>query len=159
MTDQTSLDHTPVVHNPSTPPPAKPNEPVRGASEPLTPDRLARFERDVADLGVTGGAANPERQGGRLGMALMVIGGLAALVCWYGAYNSTRFEVIQRMIILGTIFVGMAIVGAVIWVRNSLTRYFRYWLIRLVYEQREQTDALVAAQREQMDRLIEHLHR
>jgi len=49
----------------------------------------------------------------------------------------------------------VGVVGAVIWVRNSFTRYMRYWLIRLIYEQREQTDSLVAEQREQMDRLIE----
>jgi hypothetical protein len=24
----------------------------------------------------------------------------------------------------------------------SLTRYFRYWLVRLIYEQRDQTDRL-----------------
>ena len=41
--------------------------------------------------------------------------------------------------------VGLAIVGIVIWVRNSLTRYLRYWIVRLVYEQREQTDAIVQA--------------
>ena len=35
-----------------------------------------------------------------------------------------------------------------------MTRYLRYWLIRLVYEQREQTEQLVAEQRAQMDRLI-----
>ena len=35
--------------------------------------------------------------------------------------------------------------GIVLWIRNSLTRYFRFWLIRLVYEQREQTDRLIAA--------------
>ena len=35
--------------------------------------------------------------------------------------------------------VGIAIVGIVIWARNSITRYLRYWIIRLVYEQREQT--------------------
>ena len=32
-----------------------------------------------------------------------------------------------------------------IWIRNSLTRYLRFWIIRLVYEQREQTDRLIEA--------------
>jgi hypothetical protein len=30
-------------------------------------------------------------------------------------------------------------------VRNSLTRYLRYWLIRLIYEDREQTERLINA--------------
>ena len=47
--------------------------------------------------------------------------------------------------IFAAIGIGISIVGIVIWVRNSLTRYLRFWLIRLVYEQREQTDRLIAA--------------
>ena len=33
--------------------------------------------------------------------------------------------------------------------RNSLTRYLRYWIIRLVYEQREQTERLIQALRDE----------
>jgi hypothetical protein len=36
----------------------------------------------------------------------------------------------------------------VIWIRNSTTRYLRYWMIRLVYEQREQTELLIKALKE-----------
>ena len=43
----------------------------------------------------------------------------------------------------------LAVVGIVIWVRNSITRYLRYWIIRLVYEQREQTEQLIQALRDQ----------
>ena len=35
------------------------------------------------------------------------------------------------------------------WLRNSITRYLRYWIIRLVYEQREQTDQLIRALRDE----------
>jgi hypothetical protein len=41
--------------------------------------------------------------------------------------------------------IGISVVGIVIWIRNSLTRYLRFWIIRLVYEQREQTDRLIEA--------------
>ena len=47
--------------------------------------------------------------------------------------------------IFALIGIGISLVGIVIWVRNSLTRYLRYWIIRLVYEQREQTDQLIEA--------------
>jgi hypothetical protein len=45
--------------------------------------------------------------------------------------------------------VGLVVVGIVIWARNSLTRYLRYWIIRLVYEQREQTEQLIQALRDE----------
>jgi hypothetical protein len=54
-----------------------------------------------------------------------------------------------RAEIFGAIGIGVAIVGIVIWARNSLTRYLRYWIIRLVYEQREQTELLIKALREE----------
>ncbi len=37
---------------------------------------------------------------------------------------------------------GFTVVGAALFVVFTLTRYFRYWLVRLIYEQREQTDQL-----------------
>jgi hypothetical protein len=134
--------------------PGVPAPPPTQVAESEADDRLSTFRREVGDLRVTGGAANPERVGVRLGIALVVLGLAGAVVCWYSAYNAARFEEIQRMIILGAVCVGVAIVGVVVWIRNSMTRYFRFWLIRLVFEQREQTEQLVAAQREQMDRLI-----
>jgi hypothetical protein len=154
---------TDTAPNPAAAAPLGPPSHVASAVDPgSSPDpgaaagdqRLAAFRREVGELKVTGGAANPERLGTRLGIAVVVAGLIGAVLCWYGAYTADRFEEIQRLIIAGSACVGLAIVGAVLWVRNSLTRYFRYWLVRLVYEQREQTDQLVAEQRTQMDRLL-----
>jgi hypothetical protein len=160
-----SHDMTDTAPNPAAAAPLSPIAPPTGGGVPAPPpsqvaagqaeDRLAAFRKEVGDLKVTGGAANPERSGVRLGIALVVIGLVGAAICWYTAYNAGRFEEIQRMIIAGAAFVGVAIVGVVVWLRNSMTRYFRFWLIRLVYEQREQTEQLVASQQAQMDRLID----
>lgn len=122
---------------------------------PMTASRLSQFQHEVGELKVSGGGANPERQGGRWGISLMIVAAIGGVLSWYAAYTAGRFEDIQRMIILGGLFVGLGVVGAVIWMRNSLTRYLRYWLIRLIYEQREQTEQLVAGHRDQIDRLIE----
>ena len=47
------------------PPPADPPPGGRpSGTEPMSQARLDRFESEVSDLKVTGGAANPERQGG-----------------------------------------------------------------------------------------------
>jgi hypothetical protein len=124
------------------------------ADAPMSSGRLAAFQQEVGQLKVSGGGANPERLGSLAGLAVIVVGLAGAVICFFGAYNATRFEVIQRLIVLGAAFGALAVVGAVVWVRNSLTRYLRYWLIRLIYEQREQTGTLVAEQRQQMERLI-----
>src|SRR6478752_10779589 len=115
------------------------------SAETMSSERLAQLKDEVSKLKVTGGMANPERLAGKWGIGLTIFGFVVAIVSWWSALNAGRFEDIFRAQIFGVIGIGISIVGIVIWIRNSLTRYFRFWLIRLVYEQREQTDRLIAA--------------
>jgi hypothetical protein len=110
--------------------------------------RLAEFEHEVAKLKVSGGGANPERLAERWGIGLTILGFVVAFISWWSAFNAGTFEDIYRAQIFALIGIGISIVGIVIWIRNSTTRYLRYWIIRLVYEQREQTERLVDAIRE-----------
>ncbi len=76
------------------------------------------------------------------------LGFVIAIISWWSALNATKFEDIHRAADhRAASAIGLAIVGIVIWIRNSMTRYLRYWIIRLVYEQREQTERLIEAQR------------
>jgi hypothetical protein len=120
-----------------------------GADGTMSSERLAQFEAEVAKLKVTGGAANPERRGAQWGIGLTVVGFVVAIIAWFSAKDSSDVNTILRSQIIAVIGVGIAIIGIVIWVRNSLTRYMRYWIIRLVYEQRDQTEQLVKAIRDE----------
>ena len=117
--------------------------PVSG--ETMSSERLAQLKDEVSKLKVTGGMANPERLAGKWGIGLTILGFVVAIVSWWSAFNAGNFESIHRSAIFAAIGIGISIVGIVIWIRNSLTRYLRFWIIRLVYEQREQTDRLIAA--------------
>ena len=116
----------------------------------MSSSRLAQFEAEVGKLKVTGGGANPERLGAGWGIGLTILGFVVAIIsCWNAldsGANNTDTEL--RSQIFAVIGIGISIVGIVIWMRNSLTRYLRYWIIRLVYEQREQTEQLVQALRD-----------
>jgi hypothetical protein len=115
------------------------------SAETMSSERLAQLKDEVSKLKVTGGMANPERLAGKWGIGLTIFGFVVAIVSWWSAFNAGNFESIHRSAIFAAIGVGLAIVGMILWIRNSLTRYLRFWLIRLVYEQREQTDRLIAA--------------
>lgn len=119
-----------------------------GTDGTMSQDRLARFEEEVGKLKVTGGAANPERLGSAWGVGLVIVGFVISFISWWSAYNAGNFESIHRSAIFALIGIGVSLVGTVIWIRNSMTRYLRYWIIRIVYEQREQTDRLIEALRE-----------
>jgi hypothetical protein len=118
------------------------------SAETMSSARLAQLQEEVTKLKVTGGMANPERLAGKWGIGLTIVGFVIAFVSWWSAFNAGSFEDIFRSQIFTLIGVGISIVGIVIWIRNSLTRYFRFWVIRLVYEHREQTDRLIEALRE-----------
>ena len=110
--------------------------------------RLEQFEAEVSKLKVTGGGANPERLGAQWGIGLTIVGFLVMIIAYWSALDSKSTLTALRSQIIGVAGATLAIVGIVLWARNSLTRYMRYWLIRLVYEQREQTEALIKALRD-----------
>jgi len=128
--------------------PTTETRPSGTAATAATSPRLDEFEAEVQKLKVSGGGANPERLGAQWGIGLTIVGFVIAAISWFSAQDATRNEVIYRSQIVAGIGLAIAMVGMVIWLRNSLTRYLRYWIIRLVYEQREQTDALIKALRE-----------
>jgi hypothetical protein len=107
--------------------------------------RLGELRDEVSKLKVTGGAANPERLAGKWGIGLVIVGLVITILSWSSALNSADLGTNLRSIISALIGVTVSIVGIVIWARNSITRYLRFWIIRLVYEQREQTDRLIDA--------------
>ena len=113
------------------------------ATGAMSSERLARFEQEVAGLKVGVGGSNPERVGTFLGIAAGIVGVVVAIIGYAQAQSADRNEFIYRYQILTGIGLAVALIGAVVWIRNSITRYLRWWLVRLVYEQREQTDRLI----------------
>jgi hypothetical protein len=118
------------------------NDPNPPTTTDVSSDRLAQFQGEVDKLKVSGGRANPERFGALWGIGLTIAGFVVAFISFFNALDGNT-DTQLRSQIFAVIGVGVSIVGIVIWLRNSITRYLRYWLIRLVYEQREQTDAIV----------------
>jgi hypothetical protein len=118
------------------------------ADATMSSARLDQFEEEIAKLKVTGGAANPERLGAQWGIGLTIFGFVVAAISWWSAWDADNFADIHRSAIMALIGIGISVVGLVLWLRNSMTRYLRYWIIRLVYEQREQTDRIVEALRQ-----------
>jgi hypothetical protein len=111
-------------------------------NQPLSP-RLQQFQTEVDQLKVSGGRANPERLGRILGAVLMAVGLILGIYAYFGLSHSTTDPLQQGdATVVGLLGVGFTVVGTGIFVVFSLTRYFRYWLVRLIYEQRDQIDRL-----------------
>ncbi len=121
-------------------------------AEPTTSDesspRLQEFQTQVNDLRLSGGKANPERMAVRVSIGLFVIAVALGLVAYFSSTSATDVRDQNESIILALVSVVVALGAVGLFVRASLTRYFRYWLVRLVYEDRANTDRLIDALKE-----------
>jgi hypothetical protein len=121
MTDQTAQRST--RHEPSGPLDSAPSR------------RLAQFEEELAKVRVKTGAVATESRWIALGLAAMVLGTAITLVGFFvsGSMADTR-DVLSTMILAIT---GLCVVvaGAAVFLRYSLGRLLRAWLLRLLFEQ------------------------
>jgi uncharacterized membrane protein len=111
-------------------------------TEPELSPRLQQFQAEVEQLKVTGGRANPERTWSIVGAVAMVVGVVVSLVSWIltqGTESSLDFASYSAMSNFG---IALTIAGTGLFLVMSLRRYFRYWLVRLIYEQRDQMDRI-----------------
>ncbi len=120
-------------------------EPAATPSAVLSGPRLEQFEEEIRRLKVKGSRAEPERAFLVIGILALIAGFIVAVVGITGVRNAGDALEQGDSLALTILGVGIAIVGAVIWARHSLSRYLRYWLVRELYEQRASTDRIVEA--------------
>ena len=72
-----------------------------------------------------------------LGVLLAVAGLVIILVNFLQSRNFSDMRDQMDALILSLFGIGLVIVGATLYIRSSMTRFLRYWLLRMVYEQRD----------------------
>jgi hypothetical protein len=117
----------------------------------MNEDRINAFTEEIGELKLRSASADRERWLFVLGCAGLIVGVFLAL---YGGFQAsgTANQADQVAFLATGSFLGLALVaaGTALFVRYSLTKFLRYWLVRLVHENRAETDRLIAA--------IESLH-
>ncbi len=109
------------------------------------PPRLQEFQAEVDAMKVTGGAANPERLGMTAGILLFAAAVVIEIVAFSGSSSASDPQDQTDFVVLALMGVVVALGAVALFVRYALTRWFRYWLVRLIHEDRQQTDRIVAA--------------
>lgn len=110
------------------------------------PQRIAEFKEDIAQMGIRSPADAGERWWLIAGMALVVIGLVVIFVGYVGASGSVQpYEQLPYLLSGGFLGLGLVVAGGALFVRYSLSRYLRFWLVRAIYEDRTQTDRQVEA--------------
>ena len=120
------------------------------------PDRLEEFQAELARLRVKRTSPTTEQRLLLAGIVLMPLGLVLVLVGYLGASGTTEFSSqVPYLLSGGVLGLGVTIVGAALFLRYSLGRYLRFWLLRLIYEEHTTADRQVDA----LERLGDHIVR
>lgn len=116
-------------------------QPTQGAE-----DRLEEFQAELARLRVRRTSPSTEQRLLLAGIVLMPLGLLLVLVGYAGASGTTEFSSqVPYLLSGGVLGLGLTIVGAALFLRYSLGRYLRFWLLRLIYEEHAGAELQVEA--------------
>lgn len=129
---------------------------TEGARSADEADRLEEFEAELARLRVKRASSTTEQRLLLAGVVLMPLGLVLVLAGYVGASGTTEFSSqVPYLLSGGVLGIGVTIVGAALFLRYSLGRYLRFWLLRLIFEEHATADRQVDA----LERLGEHLVR
>lgn len=106
-------------------------------------DRIEQLRRDAAELKVGKGAG---RDGlyQAAGAVAMAAGVAVAFLAYQLSLGKDDSRDIQSLQILALSMLALAIAGAAVFVRYSLARFLRFWLLRQLYEGQAHIDQVVA---------------
>jgi hypothetical protein len=107
------------------------------------PERVEQFKRDIAEMQVKDPAAGRDRLALRGGFALMVIGVIVTIVGYVVSHGTSNPLSQNDALIIALIGIAVTVLGAALFLKGSLSTFFRFWLARLIYEQKSQTDRIV----------------
>ena len=112
-------------------------------------NRIEQFKNDIAELQVkTSGKASAEKAASSFGVFLMI----AAIVIGIGSFVQAGQQDNaldqNELIVLALACISMAIVGAALWIRTALVRFWRFWMLRSLYEGQAHLDEVVQAIRD-----------
>ena len=106
-------------------------------------DRAEQFKAEIAEMKVKTGRGRSENLLQLLGVLLMVAGIAIAFVAYSASLNvtatpGTNVDVLDSNSYLALTVAGLAmsVTGGFVFLRYSLGRFLRFWLLRQSYEQR-----------------------
>lgn len=108
-------------------------------------DRVAEFKAEVADMRLADPALARDRTLLKLAVTLLVLGPALGVVGYLMSHGTTNALQQRDGIVVALIGVSSSVVGGALYVRYSVAGFLRFWLARLSYEQKAQTDRVVDA--------------
>ncbi|CRK52608.1 conserved hypothetical protein [Rhodococcus sp. RD6.2] len=114
----------------------------------LAEDRRDQFKKDVSELKLkTEGTGGGDGKARIAGLVLMVVGAVAAFGVYLSSLTQDDLRNIASYQILATALLAVTVIGAALYLAGAVSRVLRLWLLRQLYEGREQADRIAEAVR------------
>ena len=110
-----------------------------------TNGRIERFKTEAAELNLKTSSRSRDSLLQGLGMALMVVAVVVGFVAYQASLGSSDARDIQSYIVLAISMLALAVLGGALFLRYSMAKFLRFWLLRQLYEGQAHVDQVVAA--------------
>ena len=104
-------------------------------------ERVERFTNEIGDMKLRAGRSRAERWYATAGLVLMAGGVVLGIICYAASLNiastpGSNVDVLQANSYetLAIVGVGVSVIGGFVFLRYSLGRFLRMWLLRRSYE-------------------------
>lgn len=101
------------------------------------PSRREEFEQEIAAVRIRTGKAEAEQRFAVLGLVGLVAGPVLAILCYLASKGMSDSRDIFSTMILALFGLTLTIAGGALFLRYSMARFLRFWLLRLIYEQQD----------------------
>jgi hypothetical protein len=108
-----------------------------------TTDRVEQFKTDIAEMHIKDPATARDMLLLRVGAVMMVLGIVVTIAGYFLSHNTSNPLSQNDAQLVGMIGIAVSAVGGAVFLRYSLAQFLRFWLARLIYEERTQTDRLL----------------
>ena len=108
-----------------------------------TNERVERFKTEAAELNLKAGNASRETQYQAIGLLAMIAGIVIAFLAYgqSGGFDDARD--VQGTITLAVAGLTLTVAGGIVFLRYSLGKFLRLWLLRQMYEGQAHVDQIV----------------
>lgn len=110
-----------------------------------TNERVERFKTEAAELNLKAGNAGRDSQLQALGMVAMIVGIVIAFVAYQASTGASDQRDVQSYTSLAVAGLALTVGGGVVFLRYSLGKFLRLWLLRQMYEGQAHVDQVVEA--------------
>lgn len=105
-------------------------------NEQSTEDRAEEFQEQIAAMRTKTSRTNSEQVLLVIGILLMLAGIVLGFISYFSSTNTDKALDQNELIILAILGVSLSLLGVAIFLRYSIGRFLRFWLLRQIYENR-----------------------